>query len=257
MSEHTPSAGGTPASPLGAPAASPAPSKPASRWEDFIDIFYAPSAVFARRAESGFFIPMLVVTLITGIIFIVNSGVLAPIMDAETARAVAAMQRKGVTLTQEQLDSMRSMQEKLSKVAVFIFLPVGIFFSGLLLWVFGKFVDARQTLGQALMVSSYAFVPKIVEGVVTAVQGLIMDPASLNGRYRISLGLGRFLDPDTASPMLLALVGRLDVFTIWVTVLLAIGLAVTGRIPRSRAAIAAALVWLAGALPGVLQAARQ
>jgi hypothetical protein len=257
MSEHMPSAASPAASSSTEPEAPSTPSKPASRWEDFIDIFYAPSTVFARRAESGFFIQMLVVTLVTGILFLVNSGVLAPIMDAEMGRAVAAMQRKGVTLSAEQLESMRTMQEKISKIAVFIFLPVGIFFTGLLLWVFGKFVEARQTLGQALMVSSYAFLPKIIEGVATAVQGLLMDPSSLTGRYRISLGLGRFFDPDTASPMLLALIGRLDVFTIWVTVLLAIGLAVTGRIPRSRAAIAAALVWLAGALPGVLQAARQ
>ena len=36
--------------------------------------------------------------------------------------------------------------------------------------------------------------------------------------------------------------------------LLAIGLAVTGNIPRTRAAIAAALVWLLGAAPLLLQA---
>jgi hypothetical protein len=56
--------------------------------------------------------------------------------------------------------------------------------------------------------------------------------------------------------MVLALLGRVDLFTIWVTVLLAIGLAVTGKIPRSKAAVAAVIVWLVGALPGVLQAAR-
>jgi hypothetical protein len=46
------------------------------------------------------------------------------------------------------------------------------------------------------------------------------------------------------------------VFTIWVTVLLAIGLSVTGKIPRRRAAIAAGLVWLLGAVPLVLSALR-
>jgi hypothetical protein len=257
MSEHTTSNAGAASEPGIDPMESPKPSKPASRWEDFIDIFYAPSAVFERRANSGFFIPMLVVTLVTGILFIVNSGVLAPIMDAEMGRAIAAMQKKNVTLTPEQIETMRTVQDKISKVAVFIFLPIGIFFTGLTLWLFGKLVGARATLSQALMVSSYAFVPKIVEGVATAVQGLLLDPARMNGRYRISLGVGRFFDPDVASPVLLAFVGRLDVFTIWITVLLAIGLSVVGRIPRSRAAIAAALVWLVGALPGVMQAVRQ
>jgi hypothetical protein len=104
------------------------------------------------------------------------------------------------------------------------------------------------------MVASYAFIPRIVEGVVTSVQGLLLDPAQFNGRWRVSLGVGRFLDPDATSPVLLALLGRVDVFTIWVTVLLAIGLSVTGKIPRGRAAIAGVIMWLLGALPLLLQA---
>ena len=238
------------------PPTPPASAKPASVWEDFIDIFYAPSTVFARRANSGFFLPLLVVTLLVGIMFIVNSGVLSPMMDAEMNRGLAAAQRKGATIPPEQIENMRNIQEKISKVAVFVFVPVGIFFTGLALWLLGKIVASKQTLGQALMVSSFAFVPRVVESVVTSVQGLLLDPSTFNGRYRISLGVGRFFDPDTASPLLLAIVGRLDVFTIWVTVLLVIGLAVTGRVPKDKAAMIGVLVWIVGALPGVLQAAR-
>ena len=257
MTEQTSSNAGAGYDSSTEPPVPPPPSKPASVWEDFIDIFYTPSTVFARRERSGFFLPLLVVTLLTGILFIVNSGVLQPVMDAEMGRAVSAMQRSGTTLTAEQVESMRSMNEKISKVAVFIFLPVGIFFTGLALWLTGKFVESRATLGQALMVSSYSFLPRVVEGVTTSIQGLLLDPASMNGRYRISLGVGRFFDPDTTSPMLLAIIGRLDVFTIWVTVLLLIGLAIVGKIPRQRAAIAAVIVWFVGAIPGVLQALRQ
>ena len=80
-------------------------------------------------------------------------------------------------------------------------------------------------------------------------QGLFLDPSQLDGRFRLSLGVGRFLDPDTVSPLLLAIVGRVDLITIWITVLVAIGLCVTGRIPLRKAAIAAAIVWLVGGLP--------
>ena len=233
------------------------PTKPASVWEDFIDIFYAPSDVYARRAHSSFFLPLVVVTLLTGILFVVNSGVLAPIMDAEMSRSFAAMQKKGVTLNQDQIDTARHMSETFGKIAAFVFMPVGIFFTGLFLWIVGKFVESKATLGQGLMVAAYAFFPRVVEAVVTAVQGLLLDPSKLNGRYRISLSVGRFFDPDVASPLLLAIVGRIDVFTIWVTVLLAIGLSVTGKISRQKAAIAAVIMWVLGALPTVLQAARQ
>jgi hypothetical protein len=55
----------------------------------------------------------------------------------------------------------------------------------------------------------------------------------------------------------LTLLGGLDLFTIWVTVLLAIGLSVVAKVPRSRAAIAAFAVWLVLLLPSLYQALSQ
>jgi hypothetical protein len=52
------------------------------------------------------------------------------------------------------------------------------------------------------------------------------------------------MDPDTTNRALLGLMGRLDLFTLWTTVLIAIGIAVIGKVPRARAAIASGLVWL-------------
>lgn len=229
---------------------------PASWWEDFVDIFYAPSQVFARRVNSGFGVPMLVVTVLVAILAVVNSGVMQPIMDAEFARSTAAAMRQNPSLTPEMMAKGRAFGEGIAKFGALIFMPIGIFLTGLVLWLVGKIVDARETLAAAIMVAAYAYVPRVLEGVLAGVQGLLLDPSTLNGRFKLSLGVGRFLDPDTASPVALALLGRVDVFTIWVTVLLAIGLSVTGRIPRSRAAVAAAIVWLCGALPQLLTALR-
>jgi hypothetical protein len=219
-------------------------------WEDFIDIFYAPSTVFARRISSGFIIPMLVVTLAAGALYLLNSNVWSQVMDAEMGRALT---KRAQNLTPEQMENARKIGLTFGKIGVFVFTPIIMFLTGLALWVVGKFFEAKQTLGQAVMVASYANIPRIVEGVVTSVQGLLLDPSTFTGRWRVSIGVGRFLDPETTSPALLALLGRVDLFTIWVTVLLAIGLSVTGRIPRARAAMAAAIVWLLGAMPLLLQ----
>ena len=237
--------------------ATPAPAtKPAAWWEDFVDIFYAPSDVFARRASSGFGLPMLVVTVLVSLLAVANSGVLQPIMDAEFTRGAAAAMRQNPQVTAEMMEKSRGFTDVIGKYGAIFFVPVGIFLTGLFLWLCGKFVDAKEALSAAIMVAAYSFVPRVLEGVLAGVQGLLLDPESLDGRFRLSHGLGRFFDPDTASPMLLAMIGRIDVFTIWITVLLAIGLSVTGKIPRSRAAIAAALVWLAGALPQLFGALR-
>jgi hypothetical protein len=235
---------------------SPKTVAPAAWWEDFVDIFYAPSQVYARRTGSGFGLPMLVVTVLLALLALANSGVMQPIMDAEFARTAAATMRKDPRITAEMMEKGRPFGEAIAKYGAIVFVPVGMFLTGLMLWIVGKFFDAREQLADAIMVAAYAFMPRVLEAVLAGVQGLLIDPASLNGRYKLSLGLGRFLDPDTASPMLLALLGRVDLFTIWVTVLLVIGLSVTGRIPRARAAVAGVLMWLVGAIPAILAALR-
>jgi hypothetical protein len=228
----------------------------AAVWEDFIDIFYAPSLVFARRARGTFWIPFLFVTIALGVLFYVNSGVLAPVMEAEFNRGMAATMRSNPRLTPEMAENFRATGMRIVQTIGFLFVPVAMFMTGTALWLIGKLVEAKQSYGVALMVAAYAWVPRVVESVLHGLQGIVLDPSTLDGRFRLSLGVGRFLDPDSTPPALLALVGRIDVFTIWVTVLLAIGLSVTGGISRKRAALVAPLIWAAGAIPVLLQALR-
>jgi hypothetical protein len=229
----------------------------ASIVEDFVDIFYAPSAVFARREHGSFWIPALTVGVFLGLLFYANQGVMRPMMDAEFQRQMQTVMAANPQIKPEMLEGMRGAGEKWAMVGAFLFAPIGMLLVGLALWVVGKFVDARQSLHAAIVVAAYAFVPRVVEAVLVSVQGLLFDTSTFTSRYSFTLGVGRFLDPDTASPIVLAFAGRLDVITLWVTVLLAIGLSVTGRIPRARAAIAAAIVWVLGALPALFGALRQ
>ena len=226
----------------------------ASLLDDFMDIFYAPSAVFARRANAGFWIPLLIISVLIGITFIANRDLIEPIMDAEFTRAMA--KANAPQMSADQLATARKFSNIAASGAAFIGTPIAIMLIGVVVWLVGKFFDAKQTMHAAIVVATFSYVPKVVEGVLARVQGLFIDPSTLNSRYSLSLGIGRFLDPDTTSPLLLGLVGRIDVFTIWVTVLIAIGLAVTGKISRGRAAIAAVVVWLVGALPTLAGALR-
>jgi hypothetical protein len=237
-------------------AATPAPTATPSVWEDFIDIWYTPAAVFARRERGNAWIPLLVVTLVVGGLFLLNARLLEPIFDAEFERGMAAAMRSNPQLTPEMAQQGRAVGVVIAKVGAFVFVPIAILFIGLAVWLLGKIVGAAESFGTAMVVAAYSYVPRVLEGLISGVQGFLLDPASMDGRYRVSLGAGRFLDPDTTSPLLLAVLGRVDVFTIWVTVLLAIGLSVTGKVSRANAGIVAALVWVVGALPGVMQALR-
>ena len=80
-----------------------------------------------------------------------------------------------------------------------------------------------------------------------------MDPSKLNSALSISLSPARFLDPDATNPLLYQVLGRFDLITIWVTVLLAIGLYVTGKVTKERAVIFGIIMWIIGSLPALRQ----
>jgi hypothetical protein len=131
---------------------------------------------------------------------------------------------------------------------------IAMFAIGCISWLVGKLFDSKQTFNAALVVAAWAYMPRIVGTLINAIQGLLMDPAKLTSLLAISLSPARFMDPETTNPILYQMAGRLDLITIWVTVLLAIGLAVTGKVTKGRAAIFGVIMWLVGSLPQIRQA---
>lgn len=229
-----------------------APEK-ASLFEDFIDIFFAPSKVYTRRANSGFWAVTLIVTVLIGVLAIANSGVMEGVMNAEFNRGMAEAMEQNPNLTAEQMQAGRGFMETAGKIGMFIVMPIMILFVGLIVWGVGKMFGAAVGYTASTMIVAYAFIPRILEQVLVALQGLVLDTATLTSRFDISLGVGRFLDADTMNAGLLAFLGRIDVFTIWITILIAIGISVVGKIPRSKAMVAGAVIWLVGGLPALVQ----
>ena len=233
----------------------PAPAK-AGLWEDFVDIFYAPSSVFERRSDGKFGMALLFLIIVATVLFFVTKNAMQPIFDAEFTRQTAAAMRKNPNLTAEQMASMRNFSDMLGPVIFAVYLTISVFGAGLILWGVGKLFDAKESLAAAMMVATYSEVPRIVQILTNAAQALIMNPEKLNAANSVGFNLARFMNPDTTSATLIALAGRVDLFTIWVTVLLAIGLHVVGKIPKQQAAVAAAITWVVGGLLPVFLASR-
>jgi Yip1-like protein len=233
----------------------PAPAK-AGIWEDFVDIFYAPSTVFARRSDGKFGLAFFILIAVGTVLVFLTKNAVQPIMDAEFARRSADMLAKNPNLTADQLASGRGVMETFGPVFFAVGLALTVLGTGLVLWLVGKLFDAKESVAAAMMIATYAEVPRIVQILTNAAQGLFMAPEKLNSMNSVGFNLARFMDPDHASAALIALASRVDLFTIWVTVLLAIGLHVVGRISKQQAGIAAAITWVVGALPAVLGALR-
>lgn len=225
-------------------------------WEDYLEIFFSPANVFKRRRDASFWLPLVVLTVLSAGLMLGLRGSFEPAFEADVDRQMAAVQAQNPEITAEQLEQGMEIQRTVGGIVILVMTPVVTLLIGLTLWVFGKFVGATETLGQAMLISTFAAFPRIIGLLAGGVQGLLMSPDSLNGMNRLSLGPARFLDPDTASAMTVALASRFDLFMIWITLLLAIGLKVIAEIKMSKAMVAAGLVWLVSALPALLGALR-
>jgi hypothetical protein len=224
--------------------------------DDYMDVFIDPMELFRRRADGRFGQALLVLVVLIGVLYFATRTAMEPIMDAEWQRGIAAMAKANPSVTAEQMESGRKMAGTFGAVFIIGGTPIMVLLLGVAVWVAARIVGGAVSYAQGTTIATFAMFPKLLDSVSGALQALFMDEQTLNSRFSVSLGVGRFFDADTASATLLAIVGRVDLFTIWATVLVALGLKVMAKASTAQAAAAAAIVWIAGGLPTILQALR-
>ena len=81
--------------------------------------------------ERQFFIPLVIVTVLTGAIFYLNSGALQPMFDAEFDRAMAAAMRNNPNIPPEAVERMRGFASRVGLIGVFVFVPIAMLWRGI------------------------------------------------------------------------------------------------------------------------------
>lgn len=232
-------------------------SKPAALWEDFVDVFTGPSAVFARRRDGAYAGGLTLLAALAAVVFAATRAFWQPYVEHQMQLTVAAQQAAG-KLTAQQVEQARGTMEKVAGVTGWIGgilgTPITVMVVALLILGAARLVGARLTYGQSLVAATLAFVPRVVETLVSAGILAAKDPAAFP-LGAIPGSPAALLGPD-ASLFAVALLNRFDPFVLWGTVLIGIGVAVLGRVSRSKGLQAAALVWGFATLGTVLNAAR-
>lgn len=221
-----------------------------SFWEDVIDIFaFSPAEVLRRRQHGSAWPAMLFVALSIGVIFFATFNTLSPVFEAEFQRnTLQAMEKSGNAVPPEMVARMRDTGLAVTRYGITVIMFAMMFAVGVASWILGRLFGSRQTFHAAMVVAGWAYMPRVAETVLNGVQGLVMDTSKLTSHFALAIGPARFLDVDTANPLLLQFLGRLDLVTIWVTVLLSVGLYVTGHVSKPKAVAFGFLIWFLGSL---------
>jgi len=223
---------------------------PPSFWEDAIDIFFNPVGVFRRRENDSFWKPFLFVAIAIGVIGFFTFESLQPLFEGEMQRQMAASNTK---MTSEQAAQGMAVGMKIARFAAPIGIAFGMLILGVVVWLVSKIFSAKTTFAQAFMVVAWSYFPRILGTIASGVQGLFLDVSSMTSVQSVSLSPARFMDPTTANPVLFQMAGRFDITILWETVLLAIGIYVTGKISKAAATWFGVTIFLVGSLYAIRQ----
>jgi hypothetical protein len=228
------------------------PPDNASMAEDFVDIFVTPAKVFARRAKASPMVPYMIVCVLLIVLFFASKNVLAPIFDAQIQKGMAAQMKANPQITQEMMDKSKPITNVILNVGGVVGPPILLLILALITWVIGRFfMSSSLTFGTSLLITAYASIPRVLSSILGLVQGLTMDVGKMTSPYQLTLSPARFFDPASMSDGAYQALGSIDLFAIWGTVLVIIGLIHAGKLEKNKAIATGVIMFVVGCIPAL------
>lgn len=234
-----------------------------TQWQRLMYTFTAPSKTFEdiKRGNRSFWLPLIALALINYAFFgvVVQKVGIRQVTENQIRMSPKAQERMAQA-TPEQQEQGYKISDGITN-GVFIAGPVlGLIFAvivtAVLLGTINFGFGGRAKFGQVMAVVYYAWLPQMVKvllGIVVLYAG--MAPESFNIKNFAPTNVGAFLDPVDTNKALYALATALDATTIWIVVVMSIGLATVAGVKRSSGYIAVIGWWLAVVFLGAVGAA--
>ena len=239
--------------PTPAPAAEPKPNSAAR----IFGVLFSPDETFASIARR----PTWAAPLILLVLLSLGFGLIAANRIDWGAPAREAMeQRKDVS--PEAADRAAKMAGAIGKIISYagpVFLVIiMLIVSGVLLLAFRLFGGEGNFL-QAWSATLYAYVPSCIKSIIIIAVMLIKGATAISPLALVTIVRSNpaFLFDQKTNPMAFALASNLDLFSIWVMILLVIGFAHLARVSKGKSAAIVVSLYVVKALLGLIGPAIQ
>lgn len=227
-----------------------ASTKPLSQAERVIDTFIAPSKTFTDiLRNSSWWLPWIIGAVISlGLGYAIQQKIgWDKVYDNILHQSPAQMHRMEQAPPEQQA-KIKTVGATFTKVIFWASPALGLLFvlimAGVLLGTVNFGFGGRAKFSQMFAAVMYGGLPlsiKALLGIVAIYAGV--DPDSFHLNNYVGTNIGYYLSPDVPKA-LMAFATSLDIFTIWMLVLLTIGCAITGKISRGKAAGAVFGWWI-------------
>lgn len=209
------------------------PAQPMGEFDRLVGVLFDPKPAFADIAArpQGWWLPLLLLTALTvgyTMAFTYHVGwerfMREQIEASPRARDLPAEQKEQIIQQQARYAPIFGTIGSALAYPVITLVVAAAF-----LFVFNVLLGAELTFKQFFSVACYGFLPGAVAGVLALAVMFIKDPAEFDLQNPVASNLGAFLDPSTAPKWLLGLASSLDLFIVWMLLLLATGFSAAAR----------------------------
>jgi hypothetical protein len=212
-----------------------------SEGQRLLDVFIAPSKTFTDlRRNASWWAPFLIIVIVSAIFtYVLDQKVgFRKVVENQIQlrpKATARLEQ----MSADQREKAIAQQVLITKVVVYVVPLIGLvlyaIFAGVLLGTVKVVTSAEVSFGALFALIVYSRLPEVVRALLTIlslVAGVSSDAFDINNP--LATNAAYFLDPS-GSPVLRALLSSFDVITIWILVLVAIGVACVAKVKRGTA----------------------
>src|SRR5436305_9281472 len=201
-----------------------------------INVYFSPSKTFADiRRNASWWVPWLLLTLVgLGV-----SSVMVRKVDyyqmtrqqIENSRQAEQFQ----SLPKEQQEQRLAVAAKIGKIFSFIIPIIGpilgaLVIGALMMGTFNFLFETEVAFRQAMAIVFYAWLPGLLYQIFTGVTLLLRtDTQDLNLRNILATNPAYFMDVNSGSKFLYGMAASLDIFSIWIIILIGMGFAVVAN----------------------------
>lgn len=202
--------------------------------DDLLEIFVAPSKVFARRREGNYGLPLVVLVVLALVIALAAKGLSTPYFDAQFDTQIRMQAAKGVPMPAETSGpAARAITGWIIVASQSVLIPVFVWLSALFVMLGAKVAGTSLGYRQSALIFTLAGFPRLLSPIIMAIQGAFLDPAKIRALTDAQLGPARFFDPLTTPPAIMGAMSNFDLINLWSFALVAIGISVIGKVSRA------------------------
>lgn len=222
---------------------------PLTQTERVLDTFLAPSKTFAdMRRNRSWWLPFVILTIFSYLFTLTALSHIGTRRLAESAiRNNPTQNERLQQASPEQRAQTLQITATVMRVSFFgwpVFVLGMSALGALLLWVgFNFILGGTATYGGMFAVMMFAWLPSIFRSVLSTAMLFLGDPETFNINDPVGTNPGFYMAADS-SAFLKTILGSLDIFSIWIFVLMAIGGAIVARVKIRSGIIMVFTTWL-------------